>query len=540
MPLVIDPVDEYRVLLLPATRRDAEVTAALLRREKLPHVNCEDCRCVAREIDGGVGTLLMTDAALADPGMSQILEALSRQPPWSDIPAIVLCGHDQLPKLAALAMRALRNVTVLERPTSSRTLVSAVKAAIRARARQYQMREQFTNLQESESALRLREQQLHTLAQVLEDANRRKDEFLAMLAHELRNPLAPIRNASEILARKLAHDPQMKKTVSLVKRQVTHLARLVDDLLDVSRITEGRIELRRAPQELAPILAQARESVEPLMREKQHVLSVSTTFEPLYVYGDHARLVQSVANVLTNAAKYTDPGGEIRLELRRQQGRAAIVISDSGVGISPELLPRVFDLFVQGDRSLDRSQGGMGIGLSVVKRLIEMHQGSVTAFSAGPGRGSVFEIQVPLIDAPVKSQSHAPPPIIQAKRILIVDDNVDAANSLAEMLQIDGHATEVAYTGRDALASSCAQRPDVVLLDIGLPDMNGYEVAAQIRTQLDSVQLIALTGYGQSEDIRRASQAGFDAHLIKPVDFDELQRIIIEFGRAKLRETTAV
>jgi CheY-like chemotaxis protein len=197
-------------------------------------------------------------------------------------------------------------------------------------------------------------------------------------------------------------------------------------------------------------------------------------------------------------------------------------------------------LFVQGDRSLDRSQGGLGIGLSVVKRLIEMHQGRVTAFSEGPGHGSVFEIQLPLIDAPVKSQAHAPLHIIQAKRILIVDDNVDAANSLAEMLQIDGHATEVAYTGREALSSSFARHPDVILLDIGLPDIDGYEVAAQLRPKLDSVQLIALTGYGQTEDIRRASEAGFDAHLIKPVDFDELLRIIAEFGRVKPRETTAV
>ena len=371
-------------------------------------------------------------------------------------------------------------------------------------------------------------------AQILEEANRRKDEFLAMLAHELRNPLAPIRNASEILARKLADDPQMKKTVNLVKRQVTHLARLVDDLLDVSRITEGRIELRRAPQELAPILAQARESVEPLLREKRHVLLVSTSFEPLYVHGDHARLVQSVANVLTNAAKYTDPGGEIRLELRRQNDQAVIVVSDTGVGIAPELLPRVFDLFVQGDRSLDRSQGGLGIGLSVVKRLVEMHQGRVAAFSEGPGRGSVFEIHLPLIDAPAGSQAHSRSHTIQAKRILIVDDNVDAANSLAEMLQIDGHITEVVYTGKDALSRALARPADVILLDIGLPDMNGYEVAARIRPKIGPAQLIALTGYGQNEDVRRATEAGFDAHLIKPVDFDELERIIEEFGKARV------
>jgi PAS domain S-box-containing protein len=639
--------EEYRVLLLPATRRDAEVTTALLKRENLPSVSCENARALARELDGGVGALLMTDDALADSGFDHVLEALGRQPPWSDVPAIVLCGHDQLPKLAALAMQTLRNVTVLERPTTSRTLISAVKAAIRARARQYQMREQFTTLQDSEAAVRLRERQLHTLAEntpdilsrfdrrlrhvyvnqaatevtglssqeflgrthreigmpselcdqwetalretfadgqrrrmhftypaagdprhydsllipevgdsgaietvlsvahdatetqrsalMLEEASRRKDEFLAMLAHELRNPLAPIRNASEILARKLADDPQMRKTVNLVKRQVAHLARLVDDLLDVSRITQGRIELRRAPQELAPILAQARESVEPLMRDKQHVLLVSTSFEPLYVDGDHARLVQSVANVLTNAAKYTDPGGEIRLELRRQNEYAVIAVSDTGVGIAPELLPRVFDLFVQGDRSLDRSLGGLGIGLSVVRRLVEMHQGQVTARSEGLGRGSVFEIYLPTIEAPAGSQAHPPARAIRTKRILIVDDNVDAANSLAEMLQIDGHTTEVVYTGKDALSRAFARPADVILLDIGLPDMNGYEVAARMRPQIGPVQLIALTGYGQTEDVRRATEAGFDAHLIKPVDFDELERIIAEFGSTKAK-----
>ena len=640
------------MLLLPATRRDAEVTTALLKREKLLSVRCDNASSLARELDRGVGAILMTDDALADPGIDRVLEALGRQPPWSDVPAIVLCGHDQLPKLAAVAMRTLRNVTVLERPTTSRTLISAVQAALRARARQYQMRGQFTTLQESEAAVRLRERQLRTLAEntpdilsrfdrqlrhvyvnqaatevtglsnqqflgrthreigipaelcdqwetalretfadgqrrrlvftypgergvrhydsllipemgdsgtietvlsvahdatesqrsalILEEANRRKDEFLAMLAHELRNPLAPIRNASEILARKLANDPQMKRTVNLVKRQVTHLARLVDDLLDVSRITQGRIELRRAPQELAPILAQARESVEPLLREKEHVLLVSTSFEPLYVYGDHARLVQSVANVLTNAAKYTDPGGEIRLELRRQSEQAVIAVSDTGVGIAPELLPRVFDLFVQGDRSLDRSQGGLGIGLSVVKRLVEMHHGRVTARSEGTGHGSVFEIHLPLIDAPAGSYAHPSARTIQSKRILIVDDNVDAANSLAEMLQIDGHITEVVYTGRDALSCALARPADVILLDIGLPDMNGYEVAARMRPKIGPAQLIALTGYGQTEDVRRATEAGFDAHLIKPVDFDELGRIIAEFGTAKPKETTAV
>ncbi|MDP9066237.1 MAG: hybrid sensor histidine kinase/response regulator, partial [Pseudomonadota bacterium] len=473
-------LDEYRVLILPATRRDGEVTRALLERAELSCFECDDARALAAEVDIAVGAMLLTDAAFHDPDTQELLAVLSRQPPWSDVPAVLLCRTGHQSTIAEKFLKSLRDVTVLERPTSSRTLLSSVQAALRARARQYQLRDQFNALRDSEVALK-------AASEALQDTNRRKDEFLAMLAHELRNPLAPIRNASEILARKFTADPQIQSIVNIVQRQVVHLARLVDDLLDVSRITEGRIELRRAPLTVASILQQVRESVEPLMSTKGHRFHVGGSPDSLYVDGDHARLVQSIANVLTNAAKYTDPGGNIRLDVRKQGNRAAITVADDGIGISPELLPRIFDLFVQGDRSLDRSEGGLGIGLSVVKRLIEMHHGEVRASSAGLGLGSTFEIHLPLIDPPHLADMEPPRPPVRCRRILVVDDNADAANSLASLLAMEGHETEAVYTAHAALDRAASTRPDVVLLDIGLPDMTGYEVAERMRPILDEV-----------------------------------------------------
>jgi signal transduction histidine kinase len=381
---------EYRVLLLPATRRDAEVSEVLLRRAGLLCTVCLDVKTLVAEARRSVGTLLLTDNAFHDPDVRDLLALLADQVPWSDIPVVLLCRAGHGSAIAEEVIASMHNVTVLERPTSIRTLISSLTAALRSRERQYEMREQFTELSASEAALK-------KASDALLDASRRKDEFLAMLAHELRNPLAPIRNASEVLSRQIA-DPKLQQVVSMVRRQLTHLTRLVDDLLDMSRITEGRIELRRAPVAIAAVIAQARETVEPLLREKGHTLLVSGDADLLHVNGDHARLVQSLANILTNAAKYTDPGGEIRLSCQRQAGEVAITVIDNGVGISAELLPRLFDLFVQGDRSLDRSQGGLGIGLSVVKRLIEMHAGHVSACSEGPGQGSTFEVRLPLIE----------------------------------------------------------------------------------------------------------------------------------------------
>jgi PAS domain S-box-containing protein len=354
----------------------------------------------------------------------------------------------------------------------------------------------------------------------LETADRQKDEFLAMLAHELRNPLAPLRNAAEVLARSTTPESERMKTlVEIVQRQVTNLSRLVDDLLDVSRITQGRIELRRRSVQLTEVIGHALEIVDPLFRERKHRVLV-TGHAPLRVNGDGERLVQCVANVLTNAAKYTDRGGRIEVGLREEGTEAIIIVEDDGAGIAPDLLPHVFDLFVQSTRTLDRAQGGLGIGLSVVKRLVEMHGGRVRAASEGVGRGATFEIRLPLLQADDRPSVEAQRPVSAPSRILVVDDNQDAADSLAMMLALDGHEVRQTYAGAHALACLREFRPDVVLLDIGLPGMDGFEVARRIRAQPDGarVRLIALTGYGQESDKSRTRAAGFDEHLVKPVE----------------------
>jgi PAS domain S-box-containing protein len=375
---------------------------------------------------------------------------------------------------------------------------------------------------------------LHVRARAqLQTADRQKDEFLAMLAHELRNPLAPIRNAAEVLSRTAATNTHSRAAVDIVQRQVANLTRLVDDLLDVSRLTQGRIELRRRPVQLADVIAQAVEIVEPLIKERQHKVAI-TSYRALRVNGDPARLVQCVANILTNAAKYTDPNGEIHLQSKHEGFEAVLRIADNGVGIPQDLLPHVFDLFVQGDRTLDRAQGGLGIGLSVVKRLVEMHGGRVSASSGGPRSGSTFEIRLPLIDrddepSVAHQQTNGPP-----RRILIVDDNKDAATSLAMILTLEGHEVESVYTARDALARVLSFKPDVALLDIGLPEMNGYELARRLRAhpEVEKIRLVALTGYGQAEDKEHAKSVGFDDHLVKPADLRALQHALAEPAQA--------
>jgi PAS domain S-box-containing protein len=362
------------------------------------------------------------------------------------------------------------------------------------------------------------------------EEHRLKDEFLAMLAHELRNPLAPIRTASEILERVLADDAHARTAVAMIKRQVTHLTRLVDDLLDISRITQGRIELQCRPIDIAGVTAQAVEMVERQLREKQHRLSVTTAagYEPLYVNGDFARLVQCVGNVLSNAAKFTNPGGEISVRTHAQSSAVVVEVADNGAGITPELLPRIFDLFLQGDRTLDRAQGGLGIGLAVVKRLIEMHGGEVTAESPGPGQGSRFRISLPRVAIPQARSPEAAAFKPAPRRVLIVDDNADAANSLAALLHLHGHETQAAYSGREALERIGSFKPHVAFIDIGLPEMDGYELAKRLRARVDlpGLRLVALTGYGESEGSERARAAGLDDHLIKPVDLPALERAL--------------
>jgi len=367
------------------------------------------------------------------------------------------------------------------------------------------------------------------LEQGLREADQRKNEFLALLSHELRNPLAPISHATEVLSRAIPVDSPLHLAVQMLERQSAQLTRLVDDLLDVGRITQGRVQLRLEPLELGRVIAQAVETIAPSLQEKQQEISIVTSGpRALYVQGDYARLVQCLCNVLGNASKYTDPRGKICIETRLEESSAVIEISDTGAGIPPEVLPRVFDLFVQSERTLDRAQGGLGIGLAVVKKLIEMHEGTVSARSPGLGQGSTFEIRLPHIPRPGALGREGVEFRTSPRRVLIVDDNVDGAVSLAMLLGLQGHEAETVHTAKEALERIAVFKPEVALLDIGLPEMDGYELARRLRAmpQLQGLRLIALTGYGQMDDRQRALTAGFDEHLTKPVSMPALERAL--------------
>jgi PAS domain S-box-containing protein len=365
----------------------------------------------------------------------------------------------------------------------------------------------------------------------LAEADRRKDEFLAMLAHELRNPLAPIRNALAILEEG-ADAATIAQARQVAERQVRHMAHLVDDLLDVSRITRGKINLQKEPVDLATAVGRAVESARPLISARGHTIHVTLPPEPVSLLADPTRLEQILDNLLSNAAKYTEPGGRIGVSAERQGDEAVLRVRDTGVGIAPEMLPRVFDLFAQAERSLDRAEGGLGIGLTLVRSLVELHGGSVQANSDGLGHGSEFVVRLPAAGAAARraDQPSATAPgsggPSAARRILVVDDNVDAAQSLATLLKLWGHEVAVAHDGAGALEAARTQPPDVILLDIGLPGMSGLEVARQIRQEPRRPLLVALTGYGQEQDRRRSVEAGFEAHLVKPVDLRELRRLI--------------
>jgi PAS domain S-box-containing protein len=364
----------------------------------------------------------------------------------------------------------------------------------------------------------------------LSEADRRKDEFLATLAHELRNPLAPVRTSLEVMRRARGDAETIERARDTIDRQMSHLERLVDDLLDVSRITRDKLELRAARVELASVIHQAVEACRPLADVRGQVLEVTLPGEPIYLHADAVRLAQVFSNLLSNACRYTDPGGQIWLTARRDGDWVEVRVRDTGLGIAAEMLPRVFDMFAQAHPASAHLQGGgLGIGLTLVRRLVEMHGGRVEAFSAGLQRGSEFVVRLPAFAAPAV----APPPAAAStaaptrRRVLVVDDNLDAAESLAMLLELGGHETRMAHDGEEAIAAAAAFRPDVVLLDIGLPKLSGHEAARRIRAEPwgRSLLLVALTGWGQAPDRRKSDEAGFDHHLVKPVDAERLDAL---------------
>ncbi|MEO6193434.1 MAG: PAS domain S-box protein [Thermoanaerobaculia bacterium] len=366
--------------------------------------------------------------------------------------------------------------------------------------------------------------------EMLEEADLRRNEFLAMLSHELRNPLAPIRNALSVMRMSGVGESALSWAKTVLDRQVAHLSRLVDDLLDVSRIAIGKITLQREPVEIAQIVTSAVESSQPLIDSREHTLEVLLPDEPLRLEGDLTRLSQVLLNLLNNAAKFTPKGGHIRLTVEKDGAMAAIRVHDTGVGISADLLPNVFDLFTQGDRSLDRTEGGLGIGLTMVYRLVKLHGGSVEVRSEGSGLGSEFVVRLPLLAIPALERQPQPAKNRPAgsRRVLVVDDNRDATETLELLLQLWGHEVQSALNGPEALALAVEFRPEIILLDIGLPGMSGYEVARQLR-QLPGfrdVFIVAVTGYGQESDRLHSQEAGFGHHLVKPVQPEVLQELI--------------
>jgi len=374
------------------------------------------------------------------------------------------------------------------------------------------------------------------------EADQRKDEFIAMLAHELRNPLAPIRNAAHVLGRMEGQVPQVQWARETIERQVCHLARLVDDLLDVSRIVRGKVALKRETVELAAVVSQALDMARPLIDAKGHRIAVSLPDQAVQLEGDPVRLAQALLNLLDNAAKYTPERGAITLEASVSGPAIEITVSDNGIGIPAELLPRVFDLFQQGERTLDRSQGGLGVGLTLVKRLVEMHGGQLEAHSAGAGRGSVFTIRLPALPgASTKLEPGAQKSRHAAThcRVLVVDDDSAVADSMALLLRIEGHDVRSATDGEAALELARSFRPQVILLDIGLQGMDGYEVARRLRNEQAAGEkrcLMAVTGYGHEEARARSAAAGFDQHLVKPVSPDTLCELLAEIGIAQAVE----
>jgi signal transduction histidine kinase len=497
-----------------------------------------------RVCGGGVDLLVLDQRLPSGVSGLQLYERIKTA--CFDVPAILATGfsdeatllqalragvRDFVPKTADYLNYLVPAVArVLKEVRTERELA---ESRVRAREALSRQRELEAEIAERKIAEKEREK----AQEALREADRRKDEFLAMLAHELRNPLAPIRNALEMLKLVDASPELHRQTRDMMERQVQLMVRLVDDLLDVSRITRGKIELHKDAIELADVVARAVETARPLIDARNHELLIDITPRSLLVQGDLIRLGQVAANLLNNAAKYMAPGGRIWLKAGREADKIVLHLRDAGIGIAPEMLPQIFDLFTQADHSPALSQGGLGIGLTLVRQLVEMHGGKVEVHSEGLGRGSEFVVSLPaLAEAPVptpQGETDAACGFAPTRRILVVDDNVDSAESLAMLLRVWGHEVQAVHNGSQALAAAPGFRPEVALLDIDMPDMSGYELARQLRGRagLGGTAFVALTGYGQDEDHRRSADAGFRAHLVKPVDPEALRRLLATLAK---------
>jgi signal transduction histidine kinase len=501
---------DQRILIYTPLGRDAALTAEALTNAGLCCHICRSLPDLMQELQHGVGAVLAVEEALPPDVSAPFTEYIARQPAWSDLPVMVLTKPGGKSKWIQGAYERLGNLTLVERPVRASTLISAARSTLRARLRQYEICR----------------------------ADQRKDEFLAMLGHELRNPLAPIGAAAELLGLVASEPEKVKRSSEIIARQVSHMTSLIDDLLDVARVTRGLINLNKTPVDIRHILSEAVEQVAPSIRARRHHVSLHFPPDPAPVQGDRKRLVQVVANVLSNAAKYTPEGGNITARLDVLADSVVLEIADDGIGMVPEVVSRVFELFAQAERASDRSQGGLGLGLSLVHSLVESHGGSVHAKSAGPGKGSTFTICLPRISEQLivensrDGNSRMMPRASAPLRVMIVDDNADAASTLEMLLDMAGYDVSVQLTAASAIEQAKCTRPHVCLLDIGLPDLDGTELARRLRMMPETATavLIAVTGYGQEQDRAKTKAAGFDHHFVKPIDTAHMLNLLAQIS----------
>jgi signal transduction histidine kinase/CheY-like chemotaxis protein len=502
-----------RILVLAPTGRDGAMVADALHKAGFEALPCAGIPQLCHHLEEGAGAAFIAEEALASVEMDRLQETLGRQPAWSDLPIIIMTGGGKTTQFSQRLARRLGGIgslTLLERPLRILTLVSAVQAALRARRKQYQVR---------------------ALLAEKEQAVRQRDRFLAMLGHELRNPLAAVRAAVEVLDQAGAADPRvLPEHCRIIKRQASHLARLVDDLLDVARATAGKMMLNWQAVDLREVAQRSVEGIKLALGTQQHEIIIDPSATSAIVSGDPVRLEQVITNLLSNSVKYTPTGGTISITVGPEDNSVVLRVRDTGEGIPAEMLPRIFEPFVQVQQNLDRSRGGLGLGLPLVKALVEMHKGSIHAASGGVGQGSEFIIRLPLL-----SPAGAPGPREEAplaseqttRRVLLIEDNPDSRAAMRALIRLWGHQVVVAEDGPSGVQRAHEFRPDVALVDIGLPGLDGYGVAQRVRQDLGtSVYLVALTGYGQPEDRQRTREAGFDEHLVKPVEPDRLAQLL--------------
>ncbi|MFM9436567.1 signal transduction histidine kinase [Janthinobacterium sp. CG_23.3] len=494
---------EQRILIFAPIGRDAALAEQVLELAMVRTDICHSAEQLAEQLELGAAGVLTVEEALPAGACAALTGYLAGQPAWSDLPVILLTQRQGDPQLVRHAINTLGNLTLLERPVGTLTLVTSAHALLRARARQYMVRE----------------------------AERRKDEFLASLGHELRNPLAPIKTSVALLGHLYPQAPAVAKVREVIERQVTHLTRLVDDLLDVARITSGKTELRREHVHLRAVVEHVNELCLQSAASKRIGVDFALPPQDVVLHADYARVVQILANIVSNAIKFTPPDGSVAVRAWVDDAQLSISVTDTGVGLDADAIPRIFSMFEQGNTVSGQMASGLGIGLSLARTFAEMHGGSVLARSEGVGKGSEFLIRLPVVvlsRQPAEGGGArvdvAPTSAARAAQVLVVDDNCDAADSLKVLFQMEGYEAAAAYDGCAALAAAKGGTPDLIVMDLGMPGMDGYETARQIR-QLPGaagVLMIALTGWGQGDARSRTIEAGFDYHLTKPVEFNDI------------------